>query len=90
MAQVTRITAVDEAAFNAAIKEHAGQQDVKVLALFTGASDKSGISWCPDCNDAKPAIEAALAKTDGPTVFITVPLVRDEYKGNASHWARLI
>lgn len=90
MAHVTRVTAGNQAAFDAAIKEHAGQEDVKVVALFTGASDASGVSWCPDCNDAKPAIEAALAKADGPTVFITVPLVRDEYKGNASHWARCV
>jgi len=27
----------------------------KFVAYFTGSVDENGISWCPDCNDAKPA-----------------------------------
>lgn len=33
-------------------------------------------------------LDAAFAKVTEPTTLIEVPLVRDEYKGNASHWAR--
>lgn len=87
MAHVERVTALTKEAFDAALAQHAGKE-AKLLVLFTGAADSSGVSWCPDCNDAKPAIESALAAADGPVAFVTVPLDRTEYKGNASHWAR--
>lgn len=86
---VQRITATTKEQFDAALAAHAGKE-AKLLVLFTGASDSSGVSWCPDCNDAKPVIEDALSKADGPVTYISVPLDRSEYKGNASHWARLV
>ena len=87
MASVTRVTAADEPALSAALAAHCGQPGVGVLVLFTGAGEPS---WCGDCTDAKPVIEAALARAEAPVVLVTVPLARDEYKGNAAHWARCV
>ena len=88
MSRLLRLTATNAAAFDAAISAHAGK-GVTVLALFTGDKDDSGHSWCPDCNDAQPVIDAALARSPVESiVLITVPLPRSEYKGNPSHWAR--
>jgi len=61
----------------------------KTFVLFTGAVDAAtGKSWCPDCVDAYPTIHASIDKAEPPVTLITVPLVRAEYRGNASHWAR--
>lgn len=61
----------------------------KTFVLFTGAVDPAtGKSWCPDCVDAYPTIHASIDKAEPPVTLITVPLVRAEYRGNASHWAR--
>jgi hypothetical protein len=42
---------------------------------------------CPDCNDAKPIIEASLAKASAsaPLTLLEMPLVRADYSGNPSH-----
>lgn len=89
MAALTRVTATTKEAFEAALAAHAGKE-AKLLVLFSGATDAAGVSWCPDCDDAKPVIEAALAKAGEPLVLVTVPLDRAEYKGNAAHWARCV
>ena len=61
-----------------------------LLALFCGAHDQAdGSSWCPDCNDAEPVIEAALAAAEGDITLVSVELARAEYKGNPNHWARV-
>lgn len=62
------------------------------FVCFSGAVvEGTGKSWCPDCVDAEPVIYGALNKAteSGPVQLIYVPLVRDEYKGNAAHWARV-
>lgn len=81
------VTANTEAEFNAAVEAHAGK--AALFALFTGAVvPTTGRSWCPDCVEADPVLHAVFDKTEEPTVLIQVPLVREEYKGNAAHWAR--
>ena len=61
-----------------------------VFALFTGAAGEDGKSWCPDCSEAKPLLEATFAEAGraAELTLIEVPLVRAEYRGNAEHWAR--
>ena len=86
---VTRLVAHDAASFDAAIAGAQGASGA-LLVLFTGSSDASGVSWCPDCNDSKPVLEAALAAASTPVTLITVALPREEYKGNAAHWARCV
>ena len=88
-AATTRVVALSAAAFDAALAAHAGGAGV-LLVLFTGSSDAAGVSWCPDCNDSKPALEAALRGAEEPVTLITVPLPRSEYSGNAAHWARCV
>ena len=85
----THVTATDGPSFDAAIAAHSGK-GAAVLALFTGAHNAEGVSWCPDCNDAQPVIDAAVSAAAGPVTLITVPLPRSEYSGNAAHWARLV
>ena len=62
-----------------------------LFVLFSGAKDSTGVSWCPDCVEAEPVINAALEKasSDRDVVLLYAPLVRAEYKGNAAHWARV-
>jgi thiol-disulfide isomerase/thioredoxin len=50
----------------------------------------TGASWCPDCVDSKPTLNAALeeAGAGGAVTLLEVPLARAEYKGNPEHWAR--
>jgi thiol-disulfide isomerase/thioredoxin len=43
-----------------------------LLALFTGSADAAGHSWCPDCNDAHPVIEAALAQAEADVTLVEV------------------
>ncbi|XP_065080871.1 thioredoxin domain-containing protein 17-like [Ochlerotatus camptorhynchus] len=40
--------------------------------LFTGAKLETGISWCGDCVEAAPFIEAALEKAPAESHFIYV------------------
>jgi thiol-disulfide isomerase/thioredoxin len=66
--------------------------DANTFVLFSGAVVPStGQSWCPDCVEAEPVITAALNKAaDGAKIeLLYVPLVREEYRGNAAHWARV-
>ena len=89
MSSVTKLTASDAASFDAALARAHGGAGV-LLVLFTGSSDASGVSWCPDCTDSKPVLEAALRAAEVPITLITVPLPREEYRGNAGHWARCV
>eukprot|EP00340_Litonotus_pictus_P002383 CAMPEP_0170516918 /NCGR_PEP_ID=MMETSP0209-20121228/3040_1 /TAXON_ID=665100 ORGANISM="Litonotus pictus, Strain P1" /NCGR_SAMPLE_ID=MMETSP0209 /ASSEMBLY_ACC=CAM_ASM_000301 /LENGTH=120 /DNA_ID=CAMNT_0010802013 /DNA_START=6 /DNA_END=368 /DNA_ORIENTATION=+ len=60
-----------------------------VVAYFSGSSDGNGVSWCPDCNDSKPAYLDML-KTYGEKLtissyFIERPVWKDqsnEYRTN--------
>ena len=72
-------------ALKAALASHS-----RVLVLFTGSAGADGVSWCPDCNDAKPAIAAAVASAPATTALLEIPLQREGYKGNAAHWARTL
>jgi len=88
---VTKVVVSDSAQLDAQLTAHAGQ---RLFVLFSGAPDASGASWCPDCNDAQPVIDAALEKAAAcgsgmPVVLLYAPLMRAEYRGNAAHWARV-
>jgi hypothetical protein len=88
---LTKIVAANAAEYAAhfAAASAAGRP---VFALFTGAAGDDGKSWCPDCSDAKPLLDATFAEGGraADLTLIEVPLVRAEYKGNASHWARTL
>ena len=64
----------------------------RLFVLFFGEG-----GWCPDCEEAHPHIENALAAVDKEgveTVFAEVPLARASYSvsanpDNANHWARV-
>lgn len=87
---VTRVTATTRAELDASLASAAAAGSAQpTFVLFSGAVVPStGVSWCSDCVEADPVIEGALAKVAGGCVLIKVPLVREEFKGNAAHWAR--
>lgn len=93
-ASVTRITISDTAAFDEVLKraaEAAGGKGTLFL-LFTGESDSAGVSWCPDCNDAKPVVNAVLAEAataKGGVTLLEMPLIRADYRGNDAHAYRV-
>ena len=85
----TRVLAKTLPELEAAIAAHCASG--RVFVLFSGDGSPS---WCPDCNDAHPVIEAAFAGASAATVLIEVPLPRAEYStsanpANAGHWARV-
>lgn len=48
--------------------------------LFTGSkSIDTGRSWCPDCVNAEPVIEAELAEL-ASYVFLECPVEREQYR----------
>lgn len=49
------------------LKEHGGKRRI---IMFIGAMNENGESWCPDCRDAEPVVEAALKKAPSDIVFI--------------------
>ncbi len=60
-----------------------------VLGYFSGSFDENGSSWCPDCNDAKPAIKYLLDKYSENfeiySFYIERPIWKDqsnEYRKN--------
>jgi Eukaryotic protein of unknown function (DUF953) len=46
-----------------------------------------GVSGCPGCVAAEPAINAAMEKIaeSSPVVFVECPVARSEYKGNPAY-----
>jgi hypothetical protein len=85
-----RITAATQAAFEAALSSALKAEPAsRVFVLFTGSSDASGHSWCPDCNDCKPLLKSVFEEAGAGTTLVEVPLERSEYSGNAKHWARV-
>ena len=82
---LTRVNASSLAEFDAALAAALATPGERVFTLFSG---KDG--WCPDCEAAAPTLEAVFAEAGAgaAVTLITAKLVRDEYKGNASHWAR--
>ena len=53
----------------------------RVFVLFTGEKDDKGVSWCPDCTKAEPALEKAFSIDDKNTVLLICNVKRSEYKG---------
>ena len=76
--------AVEEAIASATTSE-------SIFLQFCGAKDPiTGISWCSDCIEAEPIINTSfnnISKTK-EILLIYIPLVRSEFKGISSHWAR--
>jgi hypothetical protein len=48
-------------------------------------SKRVDVFRCPDCESAEPVIHAALNGLEAPVTLIYAPVVRSEYRGNASH-----
>ena len=69
-------------AFKAKVEELAGT-GADVFVMFSGSKNAEGVSWCPDCVEAKPAIQKLVDAGSRPIVKGIV--TRDEWRGNASH-----
>ena len=89
MPSFTKLIATSHAEFTAHLAA-ALATGAPVFALFTGAAGADGVSWCGDCHDAKPLLEATFAEAGraADLTLVEVPLAREDYKGNAAHWAR--
>jgi thiol-disulfide isomerase/thioredoxin len=88
---VTKTIITSQRELDAQIAEQ-GSGSKSVFVLFSGAVvPATGKSWCPDCVDAEPVIAGALEKAaeSRDVVLLYIPLVREEYRGNAAHWARV-
>ena len=69
--------------FDEAFKAQAGK-DEKFIVILTGSiNEETNESWCPDCVEAKPAIQKLVDAGSRPIVKGIV--TRDEWRGNASH-----
>ena len=88
MSCLTRVVARSRADVASAIAS--SPPGARVLLLFCGEKGAGGESWCSDCVEAEPALDAALAESaaERPILVVDVPLPRAEFKGVASHWAR--
>ncbi|XP_020628888.1 thioredoxin domain-containing protein 17-like [Orbicella faveolata] len=53
----------------ATLKEHEGKRRT---VMFIGSMNESGESWCPDCREVEPVVEAALQQASSDLVFILV------------------
>lgn len=87
---VTHVTVSSLAEFDAALSA-ALSSGAPAFSFFSGALNEDGVSWCPDCEEFKPLLKAVIeeAGAAGDLTLITAPLVRSEYKGVATHWARV-
>ena len=68
MANQLFVESVDE--LQRALDDNAGAKGIFIY--FWGTADDSGESWCPDCRQADPVIEAGLANATEGIVFIMV------------------
>lgn len=86
--KLRRLVVASAAELDAQLAAYSGSS---LFVLFSGAKDSSGVSWCGDCTEAEPFIDAALAtaSAERDVVLLYAPLARAEYKGNAGHWARV-
>lgn len=56
------------------------------FGYFTGSISENGVSWCPDCETAKPNIEKGVKELEGSEIeFIVFPLDREPYKKSDFH-----
>lgn len=65
MAKIIHTFGYDE--YKKAAEENKGKS---VFALFSGSAGEDGKSWCPDCVQADPVIEACLPELPEDAVFI--------------------
>lgn len=56
----------------------------QLFVWFIGDTDTSGVSWCPDCNNARPFLAARLAELPTAAVVLEVVVSRDEWR-NQQH-----
>lgn len=67
-------------------QEEASKQSRPLIILFTGAvNPETGKSWCPDCVAADPVIHKCLGELEGGSVLLEIPVLREEYRGNADY-----
>ena len=55
------------------------------IAYISGSTDEQGVSWCSDCNTAKPILEQAFESSLGDKTLVKATVTRDEWKGNKDH-----
>ena len=83
MAQIIKVPSLEE--FDAAFDE--AKKDPFFVAIFVGGPhpDNSEISWCDDCDNAKPNLENILLKNTTLKVLWVIVQTKDEWKGVADH-----
>jgi len=74
-------TAFDEALAKAA-ESVKGSDGARLFVFLYGEEGDDGNSWCPDCVNAKPIVEAALDKVSGSVIYASCE--RAAYKAGAS------
>ncbi|CAB3221469.1 unnamed protein product [Arctia plantaginis] len=78
MVTVVHLKGMDE--FNNYV-ENMGHGNATLLFCFTGEKLSSGPSWCSDCNEAEPVIEAFLTEVKRKIIFAFVDVGdRDTWK----------
>ncbi len=59
-----------------------------VFVLLTGEKDeKTGLSWCPDCNEVLPGLQSALEQQKEGSLLV-VNVVRAQYRQNPEYLLR--
>lgn len=56
----------------------------QLYVWFIGSTDPSGMSWCPDCNKARPFLAPRLAELPTSAVVLEVTVSQDEWR-NQQH-----
>ena len=71
------------AALQAAMQRSRSASELEQLyILFVGATDEeTGLSWCPDCEAAKPLLAPRLAALPQTAVVLEAAVTREEWKG---------
>ena len=71
------------AALNASIastRAQAAGARGQLYIWFIGSTDTLGMSWCPDCNKARPFLAPRLAELPTSAVVLEVTVSRDEWR----------
>ena len=55
----------------------------------TGSDRSDGVSWCPDCEVAKPVVEELWTKIPSSKTVLKFVIDREEWRGNKDHPLRV-
>lgn len=73
----------------ASIVRKYGDSKYIYVYVYAEKSAETGQSWCPDCVKAEPYVRKALAeKNAAECVFVTLPVVKLDYKSNPEFFYR--